>query len=105
MLSFELIPDAIEKKGIELAQSTATWETLDENKKNVLASIMIKLDGSISSREMEARSKKEYHDYIGQVAVAREAMLRHKAELNGLEISFEFYRSSNAMERARINLR
>jgi len=104
MLSFELIPDAIEKKGIELAQSTATWETLDENKKNVLASIMLEYDGAISHREMLARANPKYTAHIDSVQTARQEMLRHKAELNGLEIAFEFYRSSNANERARMRM-
>lgn len=105
MLAFELIPDALEKKGIELATSQAKWETLEKNEKTLLATIMTEYDGSISNREMMARASKRFTDFLDTVKTAREEMLRHKAEINWLETAFEWYRSSNANERARINLR
>lgn len=105
MLAFELIPDALEKKGIELAMSQAEYETLEKNEKTILASIMMQQDGSISNREMIARASDEYKVYLQTVRASREKMLTHKAQINWLETAFEWYRSSNANERARINLR
>jgi hypothetical protein len=54
---------------------------------------------------MLARATHRYQDYIATIRTAREAMLTTKAEINALEISFEWYRSANANERARINMR
>ena len=105
MIAFELIPDELEKKGIELAMSQAKWETLEKNEKTELATIMLEYDGSISHREMMARSNQKYKTFLETVRTAREEMLTHKAQINWLETAFEWYRSSNANERARINLR
>lgn len=82
MLAFELIPDALEKKGIELAMSQAEYETLEKNEKTILASIMMQQDGSISNREMIARASDEYKVYLQTVKTAREKMLTHKAQIN-----------------------
>lgn len=54
---------------------------------------------------MLARSNPKYTTYLESVREAREEMLTLKAEINALEISFEFFRTNNANERARINLR
>lgn len=105
MLAFELIPDALENKGKELAGNQAEYETLEKNEKTVLASIMMKQEGSISNREMIARANQEYKDFLDTIKTARRKMLVNKAEINWLETAFEWYRSSNANERARINLR
>lgn len=82
MLDFNLIPDALEAKGKELAVSQANWETLEKNEKNQLALLMLEYDGSISHRDMMARANHKYIDYLNTVAEAREIMLRHKAEIN-----------------------
>lgn len=105
MLAFELIPDALEAKWKELAMSQAKWETLEKNEKNFLATLMTGYEGAISYREMMARADEKFRNYLESVMEAREEMLRHKAEINWLETAFEWYRSSNANERARINLR
>lgn len=105
MIAFELIPDSIEVKWKQLAMLQAEWEMLDENKKNILASIMLEYDWAISHREMLARANPKYIKHLESVQFAREEMLKTKAEISGLETAFEFYRSSNANERARINLR
>jgi len=105
MEKFENIPDALEAKWKELATIQAQWETLDENKKNILASIMLEYEWSISHREMLARANLKYQKHLESIQFAREEMLKLKAEINALEISFEWYRSANANERARINMR
>jgi len=112
MLSFELIPDAIEKKGIELAQSTAEWELLDECTKVILSSIACNLstfhvtDARISEAERTrlALAHQDYKKHLEAKKIAREEMLKHKAEMNGLESAFEWYRSNNANERARMRM-
>ena len=105
MLKFELIPDALEAKWIELSKAQSDWEYLDENKKNILASLMLKFEGSVASREMQARNHDEYKSHLFALKDAREEMLKLRAEISSLEISFEWYRSTNANERARINMR
>lgn len=82
MLDFNLIPDALEKKGKELAENQAEYETLEKNEKTVLASIMMKHEGSISNREMIARADQEYKDFLGTIKTARQKMLVNKAEIS-----------------------
>lgn len=113
MKTFDEIPDLIESKGIELAKSTAEWELLDECTKVILATISCNLstfenkEGKTSEAERTrlALANPEYKKHLEAKKIAREEMLRHKAEQNALEISFEFYRTNNANERARINMR
>ncbi len=66
---------------------------------------MLEYDGAISHREMLARANPKYQKHLESLQFAREEMLKLKVEVNALEISFEWYRSANANERARINMR
>lgn len=99
MLAFELIPDALEKKGLEYSESKSTYEYLDEMKKTVLASIMNELEGSEASRERVARTDERYIKHVEAIRIARHAMLKNEAEYKALNAEFDMQRSINANSR------
>lgn len=114
MLPFDKLPDAIEAKWIQLAMSTAEFESLDDNSKVILATLSNKIwefSSSTTSKMSEAEKTRialgnpEYKKHLEAKKIAREEMLRHKAELNWMEIAFDYYRAQNANERSRISFR
>lgn len=100
MLAFELIPDAIEKKGIELAESTSEWELLDECTKVILASLATFSDGKSEAEKTRlALAHPDYKKHLEAKKIARQEMLRHKAEQNALETTFDYLRTIAANSR------
>lgn len=107
MIEFSLIPDEIEKKGIQIAESTSEWELLDECTKVILATISCNLstfenkDGKTSEAERTrlALAHPDYKKHLKAKKIARQEMLRHKAELNALETTFDYLRTMSANSR------
>jgi len=103
MIEFSLIPDALEKKGIQLAESTANWELLDECTKVILATLSCRIvmqeKMSEAERNRLALADPEYKQHLEAKKIARELMLRHKAEQNALETTFDYLRTIAANSR------
>lgn len=99
MHDFELIPDLIEKKGLEYAESKSFYEYLDEMKKTHLATIMNEKEGSEASREREARTDDRYTKHLQAMKIARKAMLTHEAEYKALNVEFDMQRTVSANSR------
>lgn len=100
MLAFELLPDAIEAKWIELSESTANWELLDECSKVILASLATFSDGKSEAEKTRlALAHPDYKEHLEAKKIAREQMLRHKAEQNALETTFDYLRTMSANSR------
>lgn len=99
MKDFNSLPDLIEYKGLEYAESKSTYEYLDEMKKTVLGSIMNELEGSEASRERVARTSDKFIKHIKAIRIARHAMLKHEAEFTALKIEFDTQRTLHANSR------
>lgn len=104
MIEFHLIPSEAERIWNELAIATANFEMLEESKKSVLATCASKYEWSEATRERQARIDKEFKDYLLWVQQSRILMLQLKYQLDALKMKFDFYRSTNATERLKINL-
>lgn len=104
---FENIPDLIEKKGIQIAESTAEWELLDECTKVILATLSCNVstfeDSKTKTSEAErtrlALAHPDYRKHLEAKKIARQEMLRHKAEQNALETTFDYLRTMSANSR------
>lgn len=100
MLAFDLIPEAIEKKGIEIAESTSKWELLDECTKVILASLATMSNGKSEAEKTRlALAHPDYEKHLKAKKIARQEMLRQKAEQNALETTFDYLRTMSANSR------
>lgn len=100
MLAFDLIPEAIEKKGIEIAESTSEWELLDECTKVILASLATMSNGKSEAEKTRlALAHPDYKRHLEAKKIARQEMLRQKAEQNALETTFDYLRTMSANSR------
>lgn len=97
---FENIPDLIEKKGIQIAESTSEWELLDECTKVIVASLATFSDGKSEAEKTRlALAHPDYKKHLEAKKIARQEMLRHKAEQNALETTFDYLRTMSANSR------
>lgn len=88
----------------------ANREMMEESKKSVLAKLMSQviipewLKDSESYRERIARQSKEYKDFLKnwQTSIQQEAEKKHS--LNSLNMLFEYYRSTNSLEKAKTKI-
>lgn len=108
--SFSELPQAYYEAGKKYAKSRAKYEMLDESKKSVLAKLMSEviipewLKDSESYRERIARQSDEYKNYLLWVAQWRQEESELKYEVDSLNMLFDYYRSMNALEKAKTNI-
>lgn len=88
----------------EYASAKAKYEMLAESKKSVIAKLASKKEGSEATREREARSSKEYANYLLWVQKARQKELELKYEIDSLVMSFEYERSMNSVKKKEMNI-
>ena len=89
----------IAKYGEEYAQANALADRAEEMKKIILATLMLRYEGSQSSREMHALASPEYDAHIGRMVDARCAANVAKAKFEAVRVDFEVYRTLEASRR------
>lgn len=98
------IADLISEKGWLYAKARAWHEMLSESKKSLLAKLATQYEGSEATRERQARIDPEYKKYLATVQQARVEELTLKAELDSLNMKFEYWRSMNALKKRELDL-
>ena len=107
---FEEIPQAYYEVWKDYAILRANYEMLDESKKSVIASEMSKVEipewlkDSESYRERIARQSTGYKKFISWYQSAIQLQLEKKYELDSLNMLFEFYRSTNSLEKSKTKI-
>ena len=97
------VTDLVEEwrlKAREWAELDGDARRLEKLEKIVFSEIVNQLDGSISSREHEARGHPNYRSHCLETVSARTKANVMKAELDGMEMKFEAWRTLNATKRA-----
>ena len=94
----------IEEIGKQYAEAKGTSYLLQEQKKVVLARIMSDIEGSVASREVEARASDRYEEHLVGTKVAIVEELKLKAEYEKWKAQYETCRSLLSMEKAKANL-
>lgn len=92
----------------EAADARAKAEELEEKKKQVLATMVVhyRSEGcGIGEAEHQARASKPYKDAAEEWAMANYAYRKTDARAEGKRIRFDAWRTMNATERAKMNLR
>ena len=108
MINFEDIPDLYEKTARENASSFAKAKLVKDKLKAKLACITADLISNLniptSKAEALARASNEYSEYLKQAEEELYKAEIGRSELKSLEMQFDYCRSVNALEKARIKL-
>lgn len=104
MIEFDDIPQAMRQVGKKIAEHTAQWEFLDEERKVVLALMASNQEWSEATRDRLARTTNEYRTHLQAIREARKLMLTDKTEYEALQARFEWYRTKSADYRAEAKL-
>lgn len=93
---------------VDCAKKRSAAETLEERKKIRYAELVNqyrKDEKAISGAEYRARGSDAYKEIVEEYTTARTLANIAQAELKSRELSFEAWRSANAMKRAEMGLR
>lgn len=108
--AFQEIPESFYEAGKKHAIAKANREMLDESRKSVLAKEMSLVEipewlkDSESYRERIARQSDGYKKYLEWYQASIQKELELKYELDSLSMLFDYYRSMNALEKAKTNI-
>ena len=103
-MEFKEIPKAYLDVSKKYAIAKANSDMLDESKHSVLATEASIHDGSEAMRNRQARKSDKYKNYLVAVQQAKQIELELKHELISLQMEFDYYRSKQSTERAKMNL-
>ena len=87
------------------ARLSAELHRLEEQRKSVLAQIIISLEGAIALREHHARADARYLEFLERLFQAEEAANLAQATCKWMDVRFEMWRSRNALRRAEMVLK
>ena len=102
-ISFEQIPESIVEIWEKLAEAKSHYDYLDSMAKTVLSGLGN--GSSEAERNRTGLSHPDYKTHLQWVKQAQREFLTYQAWYKALDTRFEYCRSENATERARINLR
>lgn len=105
---FDLALDRLEEALEAAAEARARVEALDERRKQILAAMVVKHRGDgkgIGEAEHFARADDTYKLAAAEWETANYDYRRTDAKAEGKRLRFEAWRSLNATERAKMNLR
>jgi len=94
----------IEDIGVKYATAKALSWKMQEMRKVVLAQMMKKQEGSVASREMNARASNEYIIHLNGTETAIENENKLKAQYERYKAEYEKVRSLCSLEKAKINI-
>lgn len=103
-LALDRLEDALE----QAAEARANAEALDERRKQVLATMVVKYRGDgkgIGEAEHFARADETYKAAAAAWELANFDFRKADAKAEGKRLRFEAWRTANATERAKMNLR
>lgn len=103
-MSLDRLEEALEKA----AEAKANAEALDERRKQVLATMVVKYRGEgkgIGEAEHFARADETYKAAATAWELANFDYRRADAKAEGKRIRFDAWRTANATERAKMNMR
>ena len=105
---FDMALDRLEESLEKAAEARANAEALDERRKQVLATMVVKHRGvgkGIGEAEHFARADETYKAAAAAWELANFDYRRLDAKAEGKRLRFDAWRSMNATERAKMNLR
>lgn len=103
-ITFDQIPDYIQRVGEKIAVYQSQYEHLDDMTKVTLAKLASKYEGSEATRQRLAYADALFEWHLEGRQIARNEMLKNKAYMAALESKFEYMRSSNANKRAEMRM-
>ena len=101
----ERIFHQLNEAGDEWANCQAAAELLEENKKTVLAELMVQLQGSAAERERTALADPVYKLHLSNMVSARKEANRARVRYDSMKVLAEMRRTEAANRRAEMNLR
>lgn len=99
MLNPAEVYERLVREGDVWADALEAAELLEETKSSVLAELMSGLEGSMASREMEARRNQKYKDHVTSMVKARKSANRAKVRFDAAKTWAELLRTKNANDR------
>lgn len=100
--------DQIEELLTEAAEARADYDTAEERKKQVLAemTVFFREDGhSMAEADARARKSNQYQSAAADWSLAGKAWRRADAKAEARRLRLDVWRTVNATERAKINMR
>jgi len=108
MKRFQDIPDlyasVASQNALSLAKAKIAKDKLKQKLAALTAKIMAEEDIPTSRAEAKARASTEYLQFLTDCQGELEKAEIAKAEMKSLEMAFEYYRTKNATERAKMKL-
>lgn len=104
-LEVEKIFHELEEAGLYWADADAAANLYEENKKTVLADLMLEEVGPKTEREMRALASKSYKEHIEHMVAARKEANRARASYEARKVLAEMRRTQEATRRAEAQLR
>ncbi len=91
--------------GKEYAKAKGESYQLQEMRKVVLARIMCEIEGSVASRETEARASERYEQHLEGTRQAIEEETRLRAEYQRYNAQYEAFRTLMSAEKSKMNIK